>query len=148
MFRESVERGVAGCSESTSVYVLSVCCGLARERADRKAAEAEVGYWLLPREKPKRGRVRWMFGSHGRATCRMVYETGPPDRTNEREIWGGYGGKCDSSVRALSLVDQAGLGLICFASSHFANCRRSVDEVMERGLRFNWRSRNRRVDLG
>ena len=34
-------------------------------------------------------------------------------------------------------------GGISFASSHFAEGRRSVSEVMERGLRFNRRSRNR-----
>ena len=49
IFRGSVEGGVTGCSESTSLSVISVCCSLARERADRKAAEAGVAYWLLPR---------------------------------------------------------------------------------------------------
>ena len=66
ILRESVEGGMSGCSESTSLSAISLCCGFARERADRKAAEAEVAYWLLPREKPKRRRVRWMSGSHGR----------------------------------------------------------------------------------
>jgi hypothetical protein len=55
----------------------------------------------------------------GVATCRLVCETGPPDRTNGRESWGGYRGKCDWSVRGSRLVDQAGWGLIFFASSHF-----------------------------
>ena len=102
---------MTGCSESTSLFALSVCCGLAWEKADRKAAEAGVAYWLLPRKKTKRGRVRWMSVPMGVATCRVVYETGPPDRTNEREIWGGYRGKCDWSVRGSSLVDQAALGV-------------------------------------
>ena len=43
---ESVEGGMSGCSESTSLSAISVCCGFARERADRKAAEAGVAYWL------------------------------------------------------------------------------------------------------
>ena len=63
---ESVEGGMTGCSKSTSLSALSVCCGLAREKADRKAAEAEVAYWLLPPKNPRRRRVRWVSGSHGR----------------------------------------------------------------------------------
>ena len=54
IFRGSMEGGVTGRSGSTSLSVISVCCGLARERADRKAAEAGVAYWLLPRENPKK----------------------------------------------------------------------------------------------
>ena len=50
ILRESVEGGMTGCSESTSLSALSVCCGLAWEKADRKAAEAWVAYWLLPRK--------------------------------------------------------------------------------------------------
>ena len=55
IFRESIERGVTGCSGSASPTVISVCCSLARERADRKEAEAGVAYWLLSRENPEEG---------------------------------------------------------------------------------------------
>ena len=55
IFRGSIEGGVTGRSGSASLSVISVCCGLARERADRKAAEAGVAYWLLPRENPEEG---------------------------------------------------------------------------------------------
>ena len=56
ILRQSVEGGMTGCSESTSLSALSVCCGSAREKADRKVAEAGVAYWLLPREKnPEEG---------------------------------------------------------------------------------------------
>ena len=53
IFRESIERGVTGCSGSASPAVFSVCCSLARVRADRKEAEAGVAYWLLSRENPE-----------------------------------------------------------------------------------------------
>ena len=55
IFRESIERGVTGCSGSASLSIASVCCSLARERADRKEAEAGVAYWLLSRENPEEG---------------------------------------------------------------------------------------------
>ena len=55
IFWESVEGGVAGCSGSTSLSIVSVCCCLAGERAGRKAAEAGVAYWLFPRETPEEG---------------------------------------------------------------------------------------------
>ena len=51
----SIERGVAGCSGSASLSVASVCCSLAREKADRKEAEAGVAYWLLSLENPEEG---------------------------------------------------------------------------------------------
>ena len=53
--RVSIERGVTGCSGSASPAVTSVCRRLARERADRKEAEAGVAYWLLSRENPEEG---------------------------------------------------------------------------------------------
>ena len=55
IFRESIERGVTGCSGSASPAVTSVCCKLAREGAARKEAEAGVAYWLLSRENPEEG---------------------------------------------------------------------------------------------
>ena len=55
IFRESIEGGVTGRSGSAPLSVISVCCSLARERADRKEAEAGVAYWLLSRENPKEG---------------------------------------------------------------------------------------------
>ena len=55
IFRESIEGGVTGGSGSASLSVISVCCSLARERADRKEAEAGVAYWLLPGENPEEG---------------------------------------------------------------------------------------------
>ena len=64
--RESVEGGMTGCLLSTSPSALSVCSGSARENGDRKAAEAGVAYWRLPRKKPRRWRVRWVSGSLGR----------------------------------------------------------------------------------
>ena len=55
IFRESIEGGVTGRSGSASLSIISVCCSLARERADRKEAEAGVAYWLLSRENPEEG---------------------------------------------------------------------------------------------
>ena len=82
----------------------------------------------------------------GMATCRVVNETGTPDRTNGREIWGGYREKFDWSVRVLST--KLAVGVIFFASIHFAIGRLLVAEVMERRFRSNRRCKDRRVGLG
>ena len=42
LLRQSVEAGMSGCSESTSLSAICLCCGFARERADGKVAEAGV----------------------------------------------------------------------------------------------------------
>ena len=55
IFRGNIEGGVTGRSGSASPAVISVCCSLARERSDRKEAEAGVAYWLLSRENPEEG---------------------------------------------------------------------------------------------
>ena len=64
--RESLWEGMADCLLSTSPSALSVCLDLAREKADRKAARAEVAYGRLPRRKPRKWRERWVSGSPGR----------------------------------------------------------------------------------
>ena len=135
---------MAGRSGSTSLSVISVCCGLARERADRKAAEAGVAYWLLPRENPEEGESDGCPVPMGVATCRAVSETNPPtgpkrDRYGEgieRGVIGPPGG-------AALLAKLASGRYFIFASSLFANGRRPLGEAMERGFRFNRRSRNR-----
>ena len=66
ILREGVEGGMAGCLFPASTSVLSLCSGLAWEKADRKEAEAGVAYWRLPRKKPRRWRVRWVSGYPGR----------------------------------------------------------------------------------
>ena len=66
ILREDVEGGMADCLLPTSLSALSLRSGLAWEKADRKAAVAEVAYWRLPRKKPRGWRVRWVSGSLGR----------------------------------------------------------------------------------
>ena len=107
IFRGNVEGGVTGRSGSTSLSVISVCCGLARERADRKAAEAGVAYWLLPRENPEEGESDGCPVPMGVATCRAVSETDPPAGP-KRDRYG------EGIVRGVSLVGQAGLGVVFF----------------------------------
>ena len=66
IIRESFEGGMADCLLSTSPSALSVRSGLAWEKADRKAAEAQVADWRLPQKKPITWRVRCVSGSLGR----------------------------------------------------------------------------------
>ena len=77
-------------------------------------------------------------------STKLVPLTGPMRERYGEGIEGSVIGPSGGLVLSIKLA----VGVIFFASSHFAYGRRSVDGVMERGLRFNGRSRTRRVDLG
>ena len=142
ILRESVGGGMAGCSEATSLSALSVCLR-------RCLAEAGVAYWLLPRKKTQRKEsemdVRfpwaWLLAEW---STKLVPLTGPMGERYGEGIEGSAIGPSGSPFLLIKLA----VGVIFFASSQFANGRRLVGEVMERGFRPNRRSRDRRADLG
>ena len=74
--RESLEGGMTDRLLSTSLSALSVRSDLAREKADRKAAGAEVAHWRFPRGNHRKWRVRWVSGSLGRG----YFQDGPLNR--------------------------------------------------------------------
>ena len=122
---------MTGCLLSTSHSALSVCSGSPRENGDRKAAEAGVAYWRLPRKKTQKMesemgvRFPWAWLLAERST-KLAPLTGP---RRERYGEGTEGGILGPSGRpALSI--KLAVGGIFFASSHFAICRRLMVEVM------------------
>ena len=74
------------CLLSTSPSALSVCCELAGEKADRKAAEAGVAFWLLPRKNPEEGGWDGCPVPMGVATC-LAPLAGPMGERCMGRVW-------------------------------------------------------------
>ena len=118
IFRESIERGVTGCSGSASPAVASVCADwLGRGRTGRRPRQGWPTGSCLEKTRKKESRVDvrfpWVW-----LPAEWLAEL-IPRPGQEREVWGGYRERCDWSVRGCSLASQAGLGVVFFLPRAF-----------------------------